>query len=98
MISTEAPSPSQKLFNRATAAGSVPAGGVRMHQRLSNRLAKPDSGPEYSVPARGWAGTNATPGGTDGAISRIAAFFTEPTPDRMAPAARCGATSAATDL
>ena len=28
-----------------------------MHQRLTNRLANPASGPEYSVPATGCAGT-----------------------------------------
>jgi len=33
------------------------AGGVRMHQRLTNNSAKPASGPEYSVPATGCAGT-----------------------------------------
>ena len=38
-------------------ARSAPSGGVRMHQRLSNSSAKPASGPEYSVPATGCAGT-----------------------------------------
>ena len=45
----------------STAAGSVPSGGVRMHQRLMNSSAKPESGPECSVPATGCAGTKCTP-------------------------------------
>ena len=37
-------------------AGRSPSGGVRMHQRLMNSSAKPESGPECSVPATGCAG------------------------------------------
>ena len=40
-----------------------------MHQRSSNRLAKPASGPDCSVPAMGWAGRKCTPLGTKGATS-----------------------------
>src|SRR3546814_19545656 len=47
----------QKSATRSIAAGSVPSGGVRMHQRPWNSEAKPDSGPLCSVPATGCAGT-----------------------------------------
>jgi hypothetical protein len=40
---------------------SAPSGGVMMHQRPLNRLAKPASGPEFSVPATGWAGMMRVP-------------------------------------
>ena len=41
----------------STAAGSLPWGGVRMHQRFSKSSAKPASGPECSVPATGGRGS-----------------------------------------
>ena len=44
-------------FTLASASGSVSGSGVRMHQRSRNSSAKPDSGPECSVPATGWPGT-----------------------------------------
>ena len=40
-----------------------------MHQRLTNSSAKPESGPEFSVPATGCAGMRCTPAGTCGAMS-----------------------------
>ena len=70
MISTLAPSAVQNARSFSTAAGSVPSGGVRMHQRLMNSSAKPESGPECSVPATGCAGTKCTPAGRCGAMSR----------------------------
>ena len=56
MISTSAPSRCQKLDKAATAASGALAGGVRMHQRPWNSVAKPASGPLFSVPATGCAG------------------------------------------
>ena len=61
MVSTLAPSRRQNAASFATAFASAPSGGVRMHQRLTNSSAKPASGPEYSVPATGCAGTKCTP-------------------------------------
>ena len=66
IVSTSAPMPRHRARTASTAAGSVPSGGVRMHQRPWNRVAKPASGPEYSVPAIGWPGTRATPSGRCG--------------------------------
>ena len=40
---------------------------------------KPASGPEYSVPAIGCAGTKCTPAGTSGPTSRITDCLVEPT-------------------
>ena len=58
IISTLEP---ERLPERAHLARSPPdrrpSGGVRMHQRLTNSVAKPASGPDCSVPATGWAGT-----------------------------------------
>src|SRR6201986_502458 len=73
MISTLAPSPAQKARSLSVAAGSVASGGVRMHQRLMNSSAKPESGPECSVPATGCAGTKCTFAGRFGAISHAPA-------------------------
>ena len=80
----------------STAAGSVPSSGVRMHQRPSNRLSKPASGPDFSVPAMGWAGTKGTPSGRLGTTASITACFTEPTSVTIWPAARAGAIALAT--
>ena len=91
MVSTLAPSRRQKAASLSTACGSAPSGGVRMHQRLTNSSAKPASGPEYSVPATGCAGTKCTLFGRCGAMSRTTAPLTEPTSETMAPGARCGA-------
>ena len=55
---------------------------------------KPASGPEYSVPASGWAGTKCTPSGTSGPTSRITDCLVEPTSVTIAPGARCGAIAA----
>ena len=96
MVSTLAPSARQKAASRSTAAWSAFAGGVRMHQRLTNSSAKPASGPEYSVPATGCAGTKCTPAGICGAISRSTAPLTEPTSETIAPGSRCGPISLAT--
>ena len=70
--------------------------GVRMHQRLTNNSAKPASGPEYSVPATGCAGTKLTFLGRCGVISRTTEPLTEPTSETIAPAERCGPISFAT--
>ena len=59
-----------------------------MVQRFSNRVAKPASGPDCSVPAIGWPGMTATPGGAAAAIASPTAPLTEPTSDRMAPGSR----------
>ncbi len=67
-----------------------------MHQRLTNSWAKPESGPECSVPATGWAGTKCTPTGMWGDMSRSTAPLTEPTSETVAAGARCGLISAAT--
>src|SRR5580692_9766469 len=96
MISTLAPSAAQNARSRSTASGSVPSGGVRMHQRLTKSSAKPESGPESSVPATGCAGMRLTPAGTCGARSRSTAPLTEPTSDRMAPGLRWEPISRAT--
>src|SRR5216684_3429578 len=96
MISTLAPSLCQNVFSFATAFSSAPAGGVRMHQRFSKSSAKPASGPEYSVPATGCAGTRCACAGTCGAMSRSTAPLTEPTSETMAPGAMAAAISAAT--
>ena len=85
MISTCAPQASQNAFSFATAPSSAPGSGVRIVQRPSNSSAKPDSGPEYSVPAIGWPGMKWTPSGTCGPISRTTALFTEPASVRIAP-------------
>ena len=56
IVSTVAPSASQNSTSAATLAGSAPSGGVTMHQRWWNSVAKPASGPLCSVPATGCAG------------------------------------------
>src|ERR1043166_3927787 len=96
MVSTLAPSSRQNDASFSTAWGLVPLGGVRMHQRLTNNSANPASGPEYSVPATGCAGTKCAVFGKCGAMSRTTAPLTEPTSDTVAPAARCGAISLTT--
>ena len=53
--------------------------------------ANPASGPEYSVPAIGCAGTKCTPAGTSGPTSRITDCLVDPTSVSTAPGARCGA-------
>ena len=58
-----------------------------------NSSAKPESGPECSVPATGCAGTKCTPAGRCGAMSRTTAPLTEPTSETIAPGLRCGAIS-----
>src|SRR5919197_858046 len=96
MVSTFAPSRRQNAASRSTAVASTCDGGVRMHQRSTNSSAKPASGPEFSVPATGWAGTKCTPAGMCGDMSRTIMPFTEPTSETIVPGARCGAISAAT--
>src|SRR6266550_111933 len=88
MVSTLAPSIRQKAASLSTAAASVPAGGVRMHQRPTKSSAKPASGPECSVPATGCAGTKCTPGGKCGPMSRTMAVLTEPTSETIPPRIR----------
>ena len=96
MVSTLAPSRRQNAASLSTACGSVPSGGVRMHQRFSNNSAKPASGPECSVPATGWAGTKCTVSGRCAPMSRTTEPLTEPTSDTTAPGLRCGPISLAT--
>src|SRR5580658_1860935 len=96
MISTLAPSAAQKARSFSVAFPSVPSGGVRMHQRLMNSSAKPESGPECSVPETGCAGTKCAAAGRCGAMSLTTAPFTEPTSEMIAPGLRCGAISAVT--
>ena len=54
--------PFPEIDSSATASGGVSSGGVMMHQRCWNRVAKPASGPLCSVPATGWAGMTVWPG------------------------------------
>ncbi len=96
MISTLEPNAFQNCTSRSTAAWSASFGGVRMHQRLMNSSAKPESGPESSVPATGWPGMKWTPAGMWGAMSRTTAALTEPTSETVAPGLRCGPISLAT--
>src|SRR6478736_8197833 len=96
MTSTFEPAPSQNALTRSIAAGSVPAGGVRMLQRPLNSVAKPASGPDFSVPATGWAGTKDTPAGRCGDTLSTTACLTEPTSDTIAPGFRAAAMLAAT--
>ena len=96
MTSTRLPSACHSRRMRSTASGSLPAGGVRMHQRPSNRSAKPAAGPDCSVPATGWPGTKWTPSGNSMSSCRIAASLTEPTSVTTVPGARCGPMAAAT--
>ena len=96
MVSTRAPSAVQKAARPSTAAASLPAIGVIRHQRLSNSCAKPAPGPEFSVPARGWAGTKWTPPGRPGSTASITARLTDPTSDKVAPGLSRGAISAVT--
>src|SRR3954466_6156598 len=67
-----------------------------MHQRLMKSSAKPESGPECSVPATGCAGTKCALAGRYGAISLTTAPLTEPTSEMTAPGFRKGAISCAT--
>src|SRR6478736_7941071 len=96
MTSTFEPAPSQNALTRSIAAGSVPAGGVRMLQRPLNSVAKPASGPEFSVPATGWAGTKDTPSGRCGETASTTEPLTEPTSETIAPCFSEDAISAAT--
>ena len=70
MTSTWRRAPSRRRAACRPPPASVSGGGVRMHQRFSNSVAKPASGPECSVPATGWAGTKCTPFGRCGARRR----------------------------
>src|SRR5471030_2667945 len=85
MRSTWLPSAFQKASSLSTASASAPGSGVRMVQRPSNRSSSAASGPEFSVPATGWAGTKCTPFGMCGSMSAITVCFTEPTSEMMQP-------------
>src|SRR5579872_4389627 len=74
-----------------TAASSVPGSGVTSAHLPWNSVVNPASGPEYSVPATGCAGTKCTPAGTRGPTSRITDCFVDPTSVRIGPGARWGA-------
>ena len=74
----------------------MPGSGVSKHQRLSKSSAKPEAGPECSVPASGCPGMNSTLSGRWGVTASITARFTEPTSVTVAPGFSHGAISAAT--
>src|ERR1019366_247378 len=74
----------------STAASSVPGGGVNSVQRPWNRVVKPESGPECSVPAKGCAGTKCTSSGTNGPTSRMTDCLVEPTSVSTVPGAKAG--------
>ena len=95
MISTSAPRRCQKLRKRSTAASGAFSGGVNMHQRPLNRVAKPASGPLFSVPATGWAGMIMALGRTAASASATLCLH-EPTSLTIASAGRSDAKSAAT--
>ena len=56
MVSTRAPSLCHISVNLDKATSSVLGSGVSKHQRSLNNSAKPDSGPDLSVPATGCPG------------------------------------------
>ena len=95
MISTVAPSASQKARSSATLSGEASLGGVRMHQRPANSPGNPASGPLSSVPATGWAGITVFPGRV-ASKSRITLCFEEPTSLTMQSAGTRAARSLAT--
>ena len=88
---TMLPSAFQKVSSLSTAATSLSGSGVRMHQRPWNRSSRAASGPEFSVPATGCAGTKCTPFGMCGSMSAITVCFTEPTSETMHPGLSLGA-------
>src|SRR3984957_9646991 len=88
MISTIEPQRRHSSATFSTAASSVPGGGVSNVQRPWNSVVKPESGPEYSVPANGCAGTKCTPAGTKGPTSRITDCLVEPTSVNTAPGSK----------
>ena len=93
-ISTSAPSALPERGDaRRPRAGSAPAGGVRMHQRLWNSVAKPASGPLCSVPATGCAGMTVAPGSASRSASATLALD-EPTSLTIASAGRSAAIAA----
>src|SRR5262249_58429438 len=96
MTPSLAPAPFQKEASRATALGLVPAGGVKMLQRLRKSDANPAPGPDCSVPATGCAGTKSTVAGIWGATALMMAVLTEPVSETIVPGAICGAISCAT--
>ena len=69
---------------RCRAAASGCSSGPRTGRRSAA------SGPEFSVPATGWAGTKCTPAGMCGSMSAITACFTEPTSETMQPGLSAG--------
>src|ERR1700722_3012402 len=97
MRSTMEPQRRQNSAIFSTAASSAPGGGVNKVQRPWNSVVKPESGPEYSVPARGCAGTKCTPAGTNGLTSRMTDCFVDPTSVSTAPGANTGPIASAID-
>ena len=95
MISILAPSFCQKALSRSTSPSAASSGGVRMHQRSWNRVAKPASGPLRSVPATGWAGMIRAPGKAS-ASAVCTLSLDDPTSLITASAGRSSAISAAT--
>ena len=59
--------------------------GVNIHHPFLNKPAKPDSGPEFSVPAIGCPGTKSTFFGIYFFTELITSFFTDPTSVIIAP-------------
>ena len=95
MVSTRLPSRRQNSASLSTIMASARGGGVMMHQRPLNRLAKPASGPDFSVPATGCAGITCTPGRA-APSTRATLSFTEPTSLTTVSGLSSGAISAAT--
>ena len=52
-VTAQHPKEDQNFFTLITALGFVSSKGVRIHHLPSNNPEKPDSGPEFSVPATG---------------------------------------------
>ena len=83
------------MRRRSIAASGAFSGGVNMHQRPLNKVAKPASGPLFSVPATGWAGIMIASGSTAESASATLCLH-DPTSLTIASADRSAANSAAT--
>ena len=95
MISTCAPSLCQNVRSASTAASGASSAGVKMHHRPLKSVAKPASGPLFSVPATGWAGMMVAFGSTAASASTTLCLH-DPTSLTTAPMGRSVANSSAT--
>ena len=59
--------------------------GVKIHHPFLNKPLKPDSGPDFSVPAIGWPGTKLISFGIILLTLFITSFLTDPTSVIIAP-------------